>query len=257
MPAPALLALQQATRAHQRAHGCNAHTFEDGEGLWQLVAAHQPRRVLELGTGLGYTACLMALASSEAVVDTLEGDAIHAELARDQIAQLGLQQRVRLHEGSFSVTLPALQLQAGSLDLVFFDGNMPAFVLVQRFHSLLAPGGLLVATFMGPGMSWRIAGEPFDEHRVGMNVLAPGASWDDGGPMVLHAPWWLRTHWGRLFDVVRLQEHGFCAAPGDGHGVITLRRREVSLTAADLERPDPDDPREATALARQCPAPSR
>lgn len=144
MPAPALLALQQATRAHQRAHGCNAHTFEDGEGLWQLVAAHQPRRVLELGTGLGYTACLMALASSEAVVDTLEGDAIHAELARDQIAQLGLQQRVRLHEGSFSVTLPALQLQAGSLDLVFFDGNMPAFVLVQRFHSLLAPGGLLV-----------------------------------------------------------------------------------------------------------------
>jgi predicted O-methyltransferase YrrM len=37
-----------------------------------------------------------------------------------------------------------LQLQAGSLDLVFFDGNMPAFVLVQRFHSLLAPGGLLV-----------------------------------------------------------------------------------------------------------------
>ena len=144
MPAPALLALQQATRAHQRAHGCNAHTFEDGEGLWQLVAAHQPRRVLELGTGLGYTACLMALASSEAVVDTLEGDAIHAELARDQIAQLGLLQRVRLHEGSFSVTLPALQLQAGSLDLVFFDGNMPAFVLVQRFHSLLAPGGLLV-----------------------------------------------------------------------------------------------------------------
>ena len=144
MPAPALLALQQATRAHQRAHGCNAHTFEDGEGLWQLVAAHQPRRVLELGTGLGYTACLMALASSEAVVDTLEGDAIHAELARDQIAQLGLQQRVRLHEGSFSVTLPALQLQAGSLDLVFFDGNMPAFVLVQHFHTLLAPGGLLV-----------------------------------------------------------------------------------------------------------------
>ena len=168
MPAPALLALQQATRAHQRAHGCNAHTFEDGEGLWQLVAAHQPRRVLELGTGLGYTACLMALASPEAVVDTLEGDAIHAELAREQIAQLGLQQRVRLHEGSFSVTLPALQLQAGSLDLVFFDGNMPAFVLVQHFHSLLAPGGLLVCANLelnGPQGARRAKAELNDSAR--------------------------------------------------------------------------------------------
>ena len=168
MPAPALLALQQAARAHQRAHGCNAHTFEDGEGLWQLVAAHQPRRVLELGTGLGYTACLMALASPEAVVDTLEGDAIHAELAREQIAQLGLQQRVRLHEGSFSITLPALQLQAGSLDLVFFDGNMPAFVLVQHFHSLLAPGGLLVCANLelnGPQGARRAKAELNDSAR--------------------------------------------------------------------------------------------
>ncbi len=141
---PSLLAVQQATRAHQRVHGCSAHTFEDGAGLWQLVAAHQPRRVLELGTGLGYTASLMALASPHAFVQTLEGDAQHAALARQHIAQLGLQQRVQLHEGSFSVTLPALELAPGSLDLVFFDGNMPAFVLLQHFQTLLAPCGLLV-----------------------------------------------------------------------------------------------------------------
>ena len=77
-----LQAIQSATRRHQAAHGCSAHTFEDGEGLWRLVAALAPRRVLEFGTGLGYTACLMAWASPQAQVDTLEGDAAHAALAR-------------------------------------------------------------------------------------------------------------------------------------------------------------------------------
>ncbi len=136
--------IQHATRVHQREHGCNAHTFEDGEGLWQLVARAQPRRVLELGTGLGYTACLMALASPQAQVDTLEGDAEHAALAREHIGAAGLPERAILHEGSFSTSLPALGLLPGSLDLVFFDGNMLAFVLVQHFYTLLAPGGLLV-----------------------------------------------------------------------------------------------------------------
>ena len=66
-----LLAIQQATRTHQQQHACNAHTFEDGIGLWQLVQQHQPRRMLEFGTGLGYTACLMALASPQGQVLTV------------------------------------------------------------------------------------------------------------------------------------------------------------------------------------------
>lgn len=143
LPQP-LLDLQQATRAHQAVHACNAHTFEDGVGLFALVQQHQPRRVLEFGTGLGYTACLMALASPQAHVDTLEGDVEHAALARQHIADLGLAERVHLHEGSFAVSLPALQLPHGSVDLVFFDGNMPPFILVRHFYDLLAPGGLLV-----------------------------------------------------------------------------------------------------------------
>lgn len=173
--------IQQATRRHQQAHACTAHTFEDGEGLWQLVADAQPRRMLELGTGLGYTACLLALASPQGRVDTLEGDATHATLARQQIAAAGLQQRVRLHEGSFSLTLPALELLPGQLDLVFFDGNMPAFVLVQHFHTLLAPGGLLVCANLelnGPQGARRAKAELRDSSR--WQLLPPlenGLTW--------------------------------------------------------------------------------
>ena len=51
-----LQAIQLATRSHQQQHACNAHTFEDGPGLWQLVQQHQPRHMLELGTGLATVA---------------------------------------------------------------------------------------------------------------------------------------------------------------------------------------------------------
>ena len=166
---PAFLhTLQEATRLHQQAHGCSAHVFDDGPGLWQLLAQHQPQRILELGTGLGYTACLMALASPQGQVLTLEGDPEHAALARQQIAALGLQQRVQLHEGSFATVMQALQLPAGSQDLVFFDGNMPPLVLVQHFHTLLAPGGLLVCANIdlnGPLGARRVRAELADAQR--------------------------------------------------------------------------------------------
>ena len=66
-----------------------------------------------------------------------------ADLAQ-HIAQLGLQDRVQLHPGSFAVSLPALQLPLGSVDMVFFDGNMPPFILVRYFYDLLSPNGVLV-----------------------------------------------------------------------------------------------------------------
>ena len=163
-----LQAIQLATRSHQQQHACNAHTFEDGPGLWRLVQQHQPRHMLELGTGLGYTACLMALASPQGQVLTLEGDPEHAALARQQIAALELQQRVQLHEGSFATVMQALQLPAGSQDLVFFDGNMPPLILVQHFHTLLAPGGLLVCANIdlnGPLGARRVRAELADAQR--------------------------------------------------------------------------------------------
>ena len=143
LPAP-LHALKEATRLHQQAHGCSAHVFADGAGLWQLLLRQRPQRILELGTGLGYTACLMALASPQAQLDTLEGDAWHATLARQHIADCGLTQRVQLHEGSFAVMLSALGLPPNSLDLVFFDGHSPTLALVRQMHGLLRHRGLLV-----------------------------------------------------------------------------------------------------------------
>jgi hypothetical protein len=101
---------------------------------------------------------------------------------------------------------------------------------------------------MGEGMSELIAGEPWNEDLVGMNVLKNGQSWDLGGPMVMHSPWWIREHWGRAFDVLDLQPHSFGVREGDGQGVVLLRKNDADVTREELERIDLGNPREATAL---------
>ncbi|HYJ00543.1 MAG TPA: class I SAM-dependent methyltransferase [Thermoleophilaceae bacterium] len=116
-----------------------------------------------------------------------------------------------------------------------------------ELHRVLKPDGILLATFMGEGQSLAIAGERWDEGKVGMLTLSPGQSWDRGGPMILHSPWWIREHWGRLFEVVSLTPHGFASEPGTGHGMAVLRKKATSLTVAELEAPS-SDPREAPAL---------
>jgi hypothetical protein len=115
-------------------------------------------------------------------------------------------------------------------------------------HRLLRPGGLALLTFMGRSMYQPIAGEPLDENEVGMIALRVGAPWSEGGPMVLHSQWWIREHWGRVFDVLSIRSDGFAWEPGFGQGIATLRKREVAVQATDLERPAEADVREAAAL---------
>jgi predicted O-methyltransferase YrrM len=64
--------IQKATRAHRQAHGCHAYTYSDGAALTALAANAGAKRVLELGTALGYTACCLAAAGPSVFVDTIE-----------------------------------------------------------------------------------------------------------------------------------------------------------------------------------------
>lgn len=120
-----------------------------------------------------------------------------------------------------------------------------------ELHRVLKQGGLLVATFLGGPMYEMIVGETPSEDEIGMNVLLEDQSWDVGGPMVIHSPWWIREHWGRLFDVERLDVAGF-GPPGDpstGQGVVVMRKDgRPQVGAADLEAIRRDEVREVAAL---------
>jgi hypothetical protein len=92
--------------------------------------------------------------------------------------------------------------------------------------------------------------EQWDEEKIGMNSLVHGASWDLGGPITLHSPWWLRAHWGRAFEILDLRPHTGGDRPA-GHGLVLMRKKPVQVTAEDLQRLEPGEPREISALQHQ------
>lgn len=119
-----------------------------------------------------------------------------------------------------------------------------------ELHRVLKDGGLLIASFLGPGMSDALAQEEWQGDRIGMNVLRYGQGWDQGGPLVFLSPWWIEEHWGRAFEILELREAGF-GSPHDrdaGHGVVLLRRKAERPSQEALERIHPKEPREIAAL---------
>jgi SAM-dependent methyltransferase len=141
---------------------------------------------------------------------------------------------------------PPLGLEYDSFDLAWAISvftHITDFSLrwLLELHRLLKPGGLLIATYTGRWVSELFAGEPWEEDRVGMNVLRHSADWDHGGPVVLMSDWWVRAHWGRAFEILEVVPNVH------DQTWALLRKRDVELTIEDLERPE-DDPREYLAL---------
>jgi SAM-dependent methyltransferase len=142
--------------------------------------------------------------------------------------------------------MPPLELESASFDLIWSisvfthltDNSLPWLL---ELHRLLKPGGLLLATYMGRWTSELLAGEPWDEDRVGMNVLRHNHPASDGAPLTLISDWWLREHWGRAFDVLEI------APQIHNQSWAVLRKRDVAVSITDLERPGAD-PREYAAL---------
>lgn len=146
--------------------------------------------------------------------------------------------------------LPSLPQPDGFFDLVYafsvfthLSDHWAGWLLELR--RVLKPDGLLLATFLSEPHWKEFDQGPWDEDRVGMNVIKTWNPWDAGGPVVFHSEWWIREHWGRAFDVVSLELRD----PDDpeGQGAALLRPRPDRLEQADLARPG-DDQREVAAL---------
>ncbi len=138
------------SEAHRAEHGCDLYPSSDGPLLGALAAASGALRILEIGSGLGYSALWLADgAGASAHVDTIERDAGHARLARAEIERVGAASQVTVHGGdAVSVVVGLL----GPYDLAFVDCDPGAYVaLLERLRGLVRPGGLLVSSnlFLG------------------------------------------------------------------------------------------------------------
>jgi predicted O-methyltransferase YrrM len=135
-------AVREATLAHRASHGCGAYPYDNGALLGALAASANARRVLELGTALGYTALWFAKGAPEAVVDTIESDAEHVRLAREHVEAHGMAGHIEVYEGEFASVLRGLD---PGYDVAFFDGFTPSRSLLKEMRRLLRARGLLIS----------------------------------------------------------------------------------------------------------------
>lgn len=151
---------------------------------------------------------------------------------------------------------PVLPFETDHFDLVYaisvfthLADEWAAWLL--ELHRVLAPNGVLVTTFLGEGMAEAERAAPWDEDRVGMNVLRHGQDWEGGGPTVFMSDWWIRSHWGRAFEILDIHhdrtERGEVVP--NTHGYVLARKRPGEFTSEQLTALQSDEPREIAALA--------
>jgi SAM-dependent methyltransferase len=149
-------------------------------------------------------------------------------------------------------TAPPLALEDESCDLVYATsvfthiGDLWSDWLLE-LHRILAPGGRFISSFLGEGMWEALIGEPYREEAVGMTVRR---HWTAQDAWVFHSEWWLREHWGRLFDVdaVMRPPQTDAGTPQVTHSYIALTKRDVTIAKGALELRDASEPRELAAL---------
>ena len=114
--------------------------------LQLLVQIHRPMRVVEVGTLAGFSAISMAQAlPAGGHIWTLENEAKHAEVARDNIAHAGLSEEITVILGDALEGLDKIK-DEGPFDLVFLDADKERYDLYQDWSSVhLRAGGLLLA----------------------------------------------------------------------------------------------------------------
>ena len=116
---------------------------EVGALLRVQAAAIGARRILEIGTAIGYSGIWMAgVLPKDGMLITMEVDEARAKTARENFARAGLADRVNVIVGDAQRMLHKV---SGPFDLIFQDGDKKQYgPMLDTLVALLRPGGLLV-----------------------------------------------------------------------------------------------------------------
>lgn len=108
-----------------------------------LLKIHKPKKILEIGTAIGYSALIMAEATEDAEITTIERMPNMIELAKGNIDNTIYKDRITILEGDAEEILPKLD---GKYDFIFLDAAKGQYI--EFFNScieLLGAEGLIVS----------------------------------------------------------------------------------------------------------------
>jgi caffeoyl-CoA O-methyltransferase len=148
---------------HAEAQMLSGHL--QGRFLEMISRLLGPRKILEIGTFMGYSAiCLAAGLAEGGKLHTLELRAEDGALAAENIRKANLQDRIILHIGNALEIIPSLEEE---WDLVSIDADKVGYSAYYRLvMPFVRPGGLIIADNV------LFHGEVLEPEIKGKNALA-------------------------------------------------------------------------------------
>ncbi len=117
---------------------------ETRELLKVLTLLHKPKRLLEVGTAIGYSAIYMSrYLPEDGIIVTIEKYEPRIAKAKKNFALAGVEDRITLLEGDAADILKGLQ---EPFDMIFMDAAKGQYIhFLPEVLRLLVPGGMLVS----------------------------------------------------------------------------------------------------------------
>lgn len=138
---PICRTIREEAESHAKAHWISGPLV--GALLQLLISIRQSKRILDIGTFLGYSAAYMAAAHAEAMVTSLERDPELAFRAKSIISLSPLSGRVHVENidaETWFETNPGV-----AFDFIFFDSDRTHLLHLQdRLLNAVKAGGVLV-----------------------------------------------------------------------------------------------------------------
>lgn len=141
---------EQALR-HQNEHNCGARPFEEYQELIKILKNNNPKVVLEIGSGVGFSTSLISEILPKTTIQTIEMETTHIQICSEKFK---LFPNIELLKGEAKVILP--KLITNNYDLIFFDGYAPQYNFLIEFERILKKGGILISAnchLKGPSLS--------------------------------------------------------------------------------------------------------
>lgn len=121
------------------------------EVIEKILIEKRPERILEIGTAVGYSAmCFSEYLAEGGRIDTIERDEQRILEAKENIKNVGVEEKIKIYEGDAVEILPTLNEK---YDIVFIDaakGKYP-FFLEQALRMLKDDGVILADNILYKG----------------------------------------------------------------------------------------------------------
>lgn|SRR5699024_108735 len=115
------------------------------EFLLQILRLYQPKRILEIGTAIGYSALRMHEVLPNASIVTIERDKERYQRAVTNISEYGIYDQFRLILGDAHVEMDKMIQQGMLFDCIFIDASKGQYEkFFEAADVLLKSGGIII-----------------------------------------------------------------------------------------------------------------